>query len=172
MRQINEAGLDLIKQFEGLRLQAYTDAVGLVTIGYGHEIKVGESISSTITEEEATAFLLWDTALAARAVDRLVTVPISDNQFDALVSFVFNVGSVRFASSDLLNKLNAGDYAGASDEFLKWDHAGGHVLPGLTRRRQAERDLFEKPDDEETNLQVSQSSAESQRRQTLTGDIQ
>jgi GH24 family phage-related lysozyme (muramidase) len=161
MRQINEAGLDLIKHFEGLRLQACTDAVGLVTIGYGHEIKVGESIPSTITEEEATAFLLWDTALAARAVDRLVTVPISDNQFDALVSFVFNVGSVRFASSDLLKKLNARDYAGTAGEFLKWGHAGGHVLPRLTRRRQAERELFEKPDDEQTILQVGESSTES-----------
>ena len=138
--RINEAGLALIKDFEGLRLNAYQDAVGVWTIGYGHTSTAypGQSI----TTAQATALLRQDVANFEDAVTRAVQVPITENQFAALVSFAYNVGSGALNSSTLLRKLNAGDTFGAADEFLRWNRAGGQVLAGLTRRREAERALF------------------------------
>ncbi|GKX53986.1 lysozyme [Leminorella grimontii] len=137
-----QAGINLIKEFEGLELSKYRDAVGLWTIGYGHLIRSGETFERSLTEQEAEALLRKDLLESERGIRRLVSVPLTQNQFDALVSFVFNVGVGRLATSTLLKKLNAQDYRGAADELPKWNKAGGNVLPGLTRRRQAERALF------------------------------
>jgi len=135
-------GLALTEQFEGLRLTAYQDSVGVWTIGYGH---TGPDVypGLTITQEQASALLLQDVATAVATVNRLVTVPLTQNQFDALVDFVFNVGSGNFASSTLLRELNAGNTAGAAAQFLVWVYAGGVQVPGLLRRRQAEQALFQ-----------------------------
>lgn len=140
MRQINKAGLDLIKSFEGLRLKAYKDAVGIWTVGYGHTKTATPGMA--ISEPEAEAMLRNDLAEAQGAVERLVKRPLNDNEYAALVSFVFNLGSGNLSRSTLLRKLNAGDRRGAADQFLVWNKAGGKVLAGLTRRRQAERALF------------------------------
>lgn len=140
MRRINKAGLDLIKSFEGLRLKAYKDAVGVWTIGYGHTKTATPGMG--ISEPEAEALLRNDLAEAQGAVERLVKRPLTDNEYAALVSFVFNLGSGNLSRSTLLRRLNVGDRKGAADQFLVWNRAGGKVLAGLTRRRQAERTLF------------------------------
>ncbi len=138
--RINTVGLNLIKDFEGLRLNSYRDAVGVWTIGYGHTGTAGPG--QQITNAQATALLREDVATFENAVTRAVRVPITENQFAALVSFTYNVGSGALNSSTLLRRLNAGDTLGAADEFLRWNRAGGQVLAGLTRRRVAERNLF------------------------------
>jgi lysozyme len=138
----SDQGLALTEQFEGLRLTAYQDSVGVWTIGYGHtglDVQPG----LTITQEQAGALLLQDVAGAVAAVNRLVTVPLTQNQFDALVDFTFNEGQGNLASSTLLRELNAGNTAGAAAQFLVWVYAGGVKLPGLVTRRQAEADLFQ-----------------------------
>lgn len=138
----SDQGLALTEQFEGLRLTAYQDSVGVWTIGYGH---TGPDVQPglTITQEQASALLLQDVAGAVAAVNRLVTVPLTQNQFDALVDFTFNVGQGNLASSTLLRELNAGNTAGAAAQFLVWVYAGGVQLPGLVTRRQAEAALFQ-----------------------------
>lgn len=138
--EISKKGIDLIKEFEGCRLEAYQDAVGVWTIGYGHThaVKAGD----IITGEQADSFLREDAQVAEITVDGAVKVPLNQNQFDALVSFTFNLGVKNFVGSTLLEKLNEGDNQGAADEFLKWHNAGGKMLPGLLRRRAAERELF------------------------------
>lgn len=143
-RAISAAGLNLIKHFEGLYLKAYKDPVGIWTIGYGHTglthndgtVKAGR----VITTAEAEDLLRYDLANFEGRVSRLVTVPLSDDEHAALVSFDFNTGGL--ADSTLRRLLNAGDYAGAADQFLRWDKAGGKTLAGLTRRRKSERNLF------------------------------
>jgi lysozyme len=144
MREPNQATIDLIKIFEGVRLDVYLDAVRKPTVGIGHLIQPhdGLKVGDTITQEQADTFLAHDLAHACDGVERVVTVPLNDNQFGALVSFTFNLGIGNLESSTLLRKLNVGDYDGAANEMLRWNRAGGHVLTGLTRRRQAERDLF------------------------------
>ncbi len=134
-------GLALTEQFEGLRLTAYQDSVGVWTIGYGH---TGADVHPglTITQQQASALLLKDVASAAADVNRLVTVSLTQNQFDALVDFVFNAGGGNFASSTLLRNLNAGNYAGAAAQFPRWVHAGNQILPGLVARRKSEQALF------------------------------
>lgn len=140
----SERCYDLIKEFEGCRLTAYPDpATGgdPWTIGVGHtgpEVKSGMTISQSI----ADAYLVKDAEHAADTIKRAVTVPLKQQQFDALVSFVFNVGSGNFLKSTLLRKLNAGDYLGASLQLLKWSKAAGKEMPGLVRRRAAEQSLF------------------------------
>lgn len=137
---LSQKGLDHIKSFEGLRLRAYRDPVGVWTIGYGHTggVKPGQVIS----RERAEQLLRSDTGWAQDAVRRNVKVPLSQGQFDALTSFTFNLGAGALASSTLLKKLNAGDYAGAQKEFGRWVHAGGEVLQGLVRRRASEAKMF------------------------------
>lgn len=139
--KISQKGVDLIKSFEGLELKAYKDSVGVTTIGYG---STGPHVSMgmTITKEQAEQLLKKDLERFERGVSDLVKVPLNQNQFDALVSFSFNLGLGNLKSSTLLKKLNASDYIGASKEFERWNRAGGKVLNGLTRRRIAERDLF------------------------------
>lgn len=138
--RIGVNGLTLIKQFEGLRLHAYKCPADIWTIGYGHTADV--SANDVITEEDAIFYLRQDVAESERAVNQLVHVPLTQNQFDALVSFVFNLGVGNFCTSTLLKKLNARDYDGAEQEFGRWVHAGGKASPGLVRRRAAESALF------------------------------
>ena len=132
----NQAGLELIESFEGLRLISYQDSVGVWTIGYGHTM--GVQPGQTITQQQAQAFLQQDLGVAESAVNKL-GLTLTDNQFAALVSFTFNLGGGN------LNKLLSQGLAAAPDRILLFDHAGGRVLPGLTRRRQAERALFLTP---------------------------
>lgn len=142
---INQAGLDLIKKYEGFRGSAYLDPVKIPTIGYGatyyqngRKVKMGD----VITKKEAEKLLLDTVSNFATEVSALVTVPLSGNQFSALVSFAFNVGIGAFKTSTLLQLLNKGKYGLAANEFLRWDRAGNRVLAGLTKRRKEESDLF------------------------------
>lgn len=136
-------GLDLIKHFESLRLVAYLCPAQIWTIGYGHTkgVKPGD----ICTAEQAALWLVEDATVAEHAVKRLVKVPINQNQFDALVSFTFNLGGGNLSTSTLLRKLNTADYVGATLEFPRWNKGGGKVLPGLVKRRTAEQNLFSKP---------------------------
>lgn len=143
--QISDKGIALIKQFEGCKLTAYQDSVGVWTIGYGWTKPVdGKPIRAGMTIKQETAERLLKTGLVSyeNDVSRLVKVDLTQGQFDALVSFTYNLGARSLSTSTLLRKLNAGDYAGAADEFLRWNKAGGKVLNGLTRRREAEHALF------------------------------
>ena len=136
-------GLNIIKAHEGLRLEAYPDpGTGGApwTIGYGHtkNVKHGDVIDN----ETATQFLRDDVSWVEDCVNENVTIDLAQNQFDALCSFVFNVGCSAFSNSTLLRLLNAGNFEGAQQQFAKWDKAAGRVLPGLTRRRREEAELF------------------------------
>jgi lysozyme len=134
-------GRKLIESFEGLRTSAYLPTPHDVpTIGYGHTdgVKMGD----TCTQEQADAFLEEDLRAAELAIECMVAVPLNQNQFDALVSFVFNVGAHAFETSTLLRLLNEGDYAGAANQFLVWRKQNGVTLPGLVARRTKERALF------------------------------
>lgn len=144
-RQINRAGEQLVQTFEGCELEAYLDVAGIPTIGWGHtgpEVKLGQ----TITHAEADRLFDVDTDRFEAAVDRLTKGKASDNQFAALVSFAYNVGEGALSGSTLLRMHNSGDYAGAADQFLRWNKAkvGGKLVPvkGLTRRRAAEAALY------------------------------
>ncbi|EMN8763528.1 glycoside hydrolase family protein [Serratia marcescens] len=143
--KISDDGMALIKRFEGLRLQAYQDSVGVWTIGYGwtqpvagRKIGAGMAIDATTAER----LLLCGIAQFEQGVERRVTVPITQGQFDALVSFAYNLGLRALENSTLLRRLNAGDRQGAADEFGRWVNAGGVQLDGLVARRAAERALF------------------------------
>ena len=143
--QTSDKGIALLKEFEGCKLTAYQDSVGVWTIGYGWTQPVdGKPIRAGMTIKQETAERLLKTGLVSYESDvsRLVKVGMTQGQFDALVSFTYNLGPRSLSTSTLLRKLNAGDYAGAADEFLRWNKAGGKVLNGLTRRREAERALF------------------------------
>jgi lysozyme len=141
MLALNTAGLSLIKEFEGLRLEAYQDIVGVWTIGYGH---TGPDVikGKIITTDEASALLAKDVSKFEVGVRKLVPANCTVNQFSALVCFSYNVGLGALSKSTLLKKFRAGDTSGAAEEFLKWNRAGGKEVAGLTRRRVAERALF------------------------------
>jgi len=132
--------LEMLKQFEGLRLKAYQDSAGVWTIGYGHTKKAYPGM--VITRAEAERLLRQDLVRFERAVRDRATVPLTQNQFDALVSFSFNVGVGAFSKSTLLKRLNQKDYAGAKQEFKRWVYAGGRRLQGLVNRREREAQLF------------------------------
>lgn len=144
MRQCSEKGLALIMAWEGLRLEAYLCPVGVWTIGYGHTkgVKKGQRI----TKEQALAFLREDAQECADVIHKLVKVAITQGQFDALCSFIYNFGETKFSTSALLRLLNKGDYEGARKEFPKWNKGvvKGVLTPmeGLIRRRKAEADMF------------------------------
>jgi len=140
--RLSAAGLKLLKDSEGFRPQTYLDPAGLPTIGYGHRLVHPECYPNGITEEHASVFLQRDLSEAEEAVARLVRVPLTQGQFDALVDFVFNLGAARLAASTLLAVLNAGEYVAASQQLLRWDHAGAIEVAGLKARRQAEFQLF------------------------------
>jgi len=137
----SENGINLLKRFEGCRLRAYRDVVGVWTIGFGHtgpEVVPG----LLITSEKATEYLEHDLAKFESAIIKIVNVPLSQCQFDALVCLTYNIGISHFSTSTLLTQLNAGNYVAAANEFTKWDMAGGKQVPGLLTRRCAERSLF------------------------------
>ena len=145
--KISENGLKLIKKFEGLSLKPYLCSAGIPTIGFGNtfyeNMKKVTLQDETITEERADSlFNFLVTTNYVNVVNRLVIVDINQNQFDALVSFVYNLGSGNFEKSTLLKKVNQEDFIGASLEFEKWNRASGKVLNGLTKRRLAEKELF------------------------------
>ncbi len=132
---------ELIKKWEALKLEAYLPTPNDVwTIGWGHTHTTKRGMK--ITKAEAQALFDRDIAWAERAVNTKVKVPLTQNQFDALVSFVFNVGETAFANSTMLRKLNAGDYQGAANEFPRWNKQKGQVLRGLVRRRAEEMEIF------------------------------
>ncbi len=137
---VSEAGLDLIRQYEGCRLTAYDDSVAVHTIGFGHTLGVCKG--DTCTQEQAEQWLKEDAHHAENCVNHCVSVELTQGEFDALVSFVFNLGCGSLTGSTLLRKLNAGDYDGAGLEFARWNKAGGQVLAGLTARRAAEAKIF------------------------------
>jgi lysozyme len=146
--RISTPGLELIKDHEKFKAQAYVAPEGQLTIGYGHVILPHEEHlkTATLTEDDALEILRGDTAIAEDAVTRAVKVELNQNQFDALVSFTFNTGGGALRNSTLVRLLNAGDYNGAAGQFDKWVYAtvnGSKVkLGGLVRRRADERDLF------------------------------
>lgn len=147
MRKVNEAGIRLIKEFEGLRLKPYLCSAGVPTIGYGTTVYPdGKKVSlkdPAITEEQANHFLMHDVNKVAERVSKLLKVPVSDNEFAALVSFAYNVGVSALASSTLLRMLNSkSDKLQVADQFLRWNKVKGVESLGLTRRRQEERKLF------------------------------
>jgi len=148
--KISESGVALLKRFEGLELEAYQDIAGVWTIGYGHtgsDVQPGQRI----TEREAEALLRRDLRPREDAVDRFVNVPLNQNEFDALVSFVYNVGAQAFRGSTALKRLNRGARMAAADALTWWNKAtvGGVLreILGLTRRRAAEKALFVTPVD-------------------------
>jgi lysozyme len=144
-RRINAAGLELIKSFEDCVLTTYKCSAAKCTIGYGHtgdDVRMG----MTITQERAEELLRQDLATAERAVAELVKVPITANQHAVLVSFVFNVGAGALRSSTLLRMLNNRLYTDAGNQLTRWIYAGGQIVGGLRRRRNAERDLWFSPD--------------------------
>lgn len=143
--RVSENGINLIKQFEGCRLTAYQDSVGVWTIGYGWTQPVdGKPVGKgmTITQQKADDLLKQGVIQYENGVNSLVKVQLNQNQFDALVDFAYNLGVNALKGSTLLRKINTGDYAGAANEFTKWNKAGGKELAGLTRRREAEKSLF------------------------------
>lgn len=140
-KKIGTAGLNLIKQFEGFRKAAYLDTGNVPTIGYG--TTKGVKMGQVITESQALEFLQRDVASAENTVNKSVKVPLTQNQFDALVCFVYNVGSGNFNSSTLLKLLNGGQYDQVDEQLLRWNKDNGKVIDGLTRRRVAEGKLFQ-----------------------------
>lgn len=140
MMTYSKTGEQLTEQFESCRLEAYQDSAGIWTCGWGHTF--GVNADTTCTQEQADAWLLQDIESAAGTVNRMVTVALTQDEFNALTDFTYNCGSGNFAGSTMLRLLNQGDYAGAAEEFCKWDHAGGVVVAGLLRRRLAEKDEF------------------------------
>lgn len=136
-------GVEAIAGYEGIKLEAYPDpGTGgePITIGVGHT--GGVKLGDVITHEEAMQLLADDLCKAEAAVNNAVRVPISQHEFDALVSLAFNIGNTAFANSTLVRLLNIGDRLGASNEFTRWNKGGGHILPGLVTRRAAERAMF------------------------------
>lgn len=164
LRDVNQATVDLVRKYEGIpdgdpstaNIDPYLDPVNIWTIGWGHAIRYqgrflkGEADGALarslypggITMDQAVSLLHADLINAGRDVASVVGVELNDNQFGALTSFAFNLGVGNLSSSTLLKKLNLGDYQGAADEFPRWVRAGGVVLPGLVKRRAAERALF------------------------------
>ena len=140
----SNAGIELIKSFEGLRLKAYQDVVGIWTIGFG---STGSEIVKGLewTEAQCIDRLRQDLVKFETGIESVLKKPITQNQFDAFVCFTYNCGIGAFKGSTMLKKFNSGD-ATVGEEFLKWNKAGGKEVPGLTRRRKAEQALFLKPE--------------------------
>lgn len=141
MQQISDKGLNLIKQFEGFKGTVYKDVAGYPTIGYGHKLTPGDTLA-TLTESDAEHLLESDLKACYSAISNLVLVPLAQGQFDALCSFIFNLGSTRFFNSTMRKMLNRGNYAGAALEFPKWVYANRVKQSGLVKRRAAEQALF------------------------------
>lgn len=144
MRHITQNGISLIKRFEGFETEIYLDAAGLPTIGYGHLLRAGEAkmFKNGISPEAGEALLIKDVLSAECAVLRLIKAPLTDSQFDALVSFTFNLGSGALQRSTLRRKINREEHEEIPAEFMRWVWAGGRKLKGLIRRRDAEVHLY------------------------------
>jgi lysozyme len=140
MRRINAEGLAFIKQWEGLRLDAYKCSASVWTIGYGHTATAKQGMR--ISQTEAERLLYQDLAVFEAEVSRAVDVKLSDNQFAALVSWTYNVGVQAMRTSSLIRKLNQGDYASVPGELARWNKVGGTVNKGLSNRRAAEAGLW------------------------------
>ena len=160
---ISDRGLEIIKKYESLHdgdltqigLQPKMCPAGVWTEGYGHAIyykgkqlrgienkKLAYQLSKIKTEAEADSLLMKDVDIVELQVLKYVDIPLYQEHLDALISFCYNIGEGNFRKSTLLKKLNSGDYRGASEEFKKWNRGGGRILPGLTKRRETERELF------------------------------
>jgi lysozyme len=140
--KLSAAGLELLKKSEGFRSRAYNDIAGFATIGYGHKFKPSEAFPPEITEQKAEAILQGDVIEAEQAVNRLVKVPLTQGQFDALVDFAFNLGASQLQRSTLLQSLNGGDYEAAAKQLLRWVYCGPHEVVALKTRREAEYRLW------------------------------
>ena len=140
LMKLGERGTEILKYFEGCKLTAYQDSVGVWTIGYGHTKGVYDGM--TITQDQAEQMLLSELEEYEGYIKDMVTVPLTQNQFDALVVWVYNLGPTNFRNSTLLKELNAGNYNAAGQEITRWNKAGGKVLAGLVKRREAEAQLF------------------------------
>jgi lysozyme len=138
MRHITKEGLDLICRFEGFSATPYLCPAGYLTVGYGHVVKNPDTFRHGISEQEALTILASDVQTAEHGVLRLISVPLTDGQFDALVSFTFNLGAGALQRSTLRRKINREEHADAPAEFMKWVWAGGKRLKGLVKRRVAE----------------------------------
>lgn len=138
--RIDHRGMEFIKQWEGVRLTAYRCTAGVPTIGVGHTrgVQMGDRISMF----QAERYLAEDVRQFEDAVNRLVRVRLTQNQFNALVSFTFNLGETNLANSTLLKRLNAGNYVGAAAQFGLWVRSGGRITQGLINRRAAEKAMF------------------------------
>ena len=134
------SGLALTENFEGCKLTSYQDSRGIWTLGWGHTKDIGPDMNCT--QEQADEWLKEDTQSSVDAINRLVNIQLTQNEFDALVDFVYNLGAGSFASSTMLKLLNQGELGLAANEFSKWDHCGGQVVQGLLNRRIAEQQEF------------------------------
>lgn len=144
--QVSETGINLIKRHEGFRAAPYRCPAGVPTIGYGATYYAeGKRVALTdepLSETQAASLLRLHVQSYADGIDRYVQVPLTQGQFDALVSWAYNIGLEAARTSTLMRVLNSGNYRAAADQLLRWNRGGGRVLPGLTRRRQEERCLF------------------------------
>ena len=136
----SQACVDLVKEFEGFRATAYICPAGVLTIGYGTTDNV--EIGDEVTRDEAEEMLMEDLISASKGVDELVEVELTQRQYDSLTSFVYNCGREAFRNSTMLRLINEGKFDAAAAQFGRWNKGGGRVLAGLTRRREAERELF------------------------------
>lgn len=139
--EISDLGLTMIENFEGFSPIPYEDGAGKGTIGFGHKIRPDEEFTS-ITDEQGRGLLRQDVKFAESAICQSVCCALTQNEYDALTSLVYNIGGGNFIKSTLLDRLNDNDIAEAADEFLVWNHINGVVSSGLTRRRQTEKALF------------------------------
>ena len=142
MRHITPTGINLIKQFEGFSDTVYTCPAGFNTIGYGHVVQTNEDFSDGVTTATAEILLQQDVTRTEQAVLRLIHIPLTDGQFDALVSFTYNLGQGALQRSTLRRKVNRNEHQAAPAEFMRWVWAGGRQLPGLIKRRYAEAKLY------------------------------
>lgn len=139
--RINDKGIDLIKTFESCKLKAYKDIVGILTIGYGHTGGIAKE-GVEIDQSTADALLCEDLDRFEIGVTKCLKVKVNENQFSAMCCLAFNIGLGNFKSSTLLKLVNSGDFSEAAGQFDRWNKAAGQVVSGLTRRRKAERELF------------------------------
>lgn len=141
---ISPAGVAFIKGYEKEVLRVYNDGYGYLTVGVGHRVGPSDhlKLNNPILKSQSDAFFAHDLAIHAQPVDSLVTVPLTQNQYDALVSLVYNIGGPNFKGSTLLKKLNAADYAATANRFGEWVHSAGRVSKGLINRRAAEKKMF------------------------------
>ncbi len=142
MRHVTENGLNLIKQFEGFSSTVYICSAGYSIIGFGHVLRPGEHFDDGIDKQQAELLLRRDVQVAERAVLRLINVPLTDGQFDALVSFTFNLGAGALQRSTLRCKVNREEHAEVPAKFVRWVYAGGRKLPGLVKRRRCEALMY------------------------------